>query len=331
MNGTAHRAEPITSVVVLYSSPDDFRHELERSHPEVIFHWITDLQQVDAVMSSARPNAVFAIRRPDFTGPQHRRAAFFPGVRWVHVGGSGYEHLLPIEPGDVCVTNGRGVLAPFVAETAISGMLTLNGRFLKYFHQQNRRLWNPLAFRPVADQTLLLVGWGAIGREVAVRAKSLGMRVIAITSHIQQTPSEIDEHYPSTQLAELLPRADVVSLHVRHTDATTHLIDSTALARMKPEAILINTARGPIVHVQALVSALEGERLAGAYLDVFEQEPLPHDSPLWTCPNLILSPHTADNVEGWPSRMANFFSDNLTRWNSNRPLLNEVALANEGS
>lgn len=327
MKGIVNRTEPITSVVVLHSTPDDFRHELERSHPEVKFHWIADIQRIDAIMSSAKPDAVFAIRKTGFGGPQHRRAAFFPSVRWVHVGGSGYEHLLPIERSDVRVTNGRGVLAPFVAETAISGMLALNGRFLKYFDQQDRRQWKPLAFRPIVGQTLLVVGLGAIGREVAVRAKSLGMRVVAITSRIQQAHSEIDEQYPLTRLAEVLPRADVVSLHVRHTDETTHLIDSKALALMKPEAILINTARGAIVHERALVSALEGGRLAGAYLDVFEREPLPHDSPLWTCPNMILSPHSADNVLGWASCMAHLFSDNLTRWNADRPLLNELAPA----
>ena len=327
MTGTAQRAAPITRVVVLHATPDDFRHTLEGAHPEVKFHWVSDLQQVDAVMSSVTPDAVFAIRKTGFGGLPHRRAAFFPGVRWVHVGGSGYEHLLPVERSDVCVTNGRGVLAPFVAETAIGGMLTLNGRFVKYLDQQSRRLWKSLAFRSLADQTLLVVGLGAIGLEVAARAKSFGMRVIAITSRVHETHSGVDEHYPLTQLAEWLPRVDVVSLHVRHTDETTHLIDSKALALMKPEAILINTARGAIVDERALVTALEEERLAGAYLDVFEQEPLPHDSPLWTCRNLILSPHSADNIVRWPGRMAQRFSDNLARWNAGRPLLNELALA----
>lgn len=327
MKDIAHRADPITSVVVLHATPDDFREGLERSHPKVEFHWIADLEQVHAVMSSVRPDAVFTIRKTGFGGPQHRRAAFFAGVRWVHVGGSGYEHLLPIERSDVCITNGRGVLAPYVAETAIAGMLTLNGRFLNYFVQQNRRLWKPLPFRPLAGQNLVVVGLGAIGREVAVRAKGLGMRVIAITSRERQTQSEVDEQYPLTQLAEVLPRADVVSLHLRHTDATTRLIDSKALALMKPEAILINTARGAIVHEEALVSALEDGRLAGAYLDVFEQEPLPHDSPLWTCRNLVLSPHSANNIAGWAGRMADVFSDNLARWNSGLSMINELTVA----
>jgi phosphoglycerate dehydrogenase-like enzyme len=324
---TVQSATPITSVAVLHATPDDFRHTLEGAHPDVKFHWISDLEQVDAVMSSAQPDAVFAIRKTGFGGPPHRRAAFFPGVRWVHVGGSGYEHLLPIERTDVYVTNGRGVMAPFVAETAISGMLALNGRFAKYFDQQSRKVWKSLAFRPLTEQTLLVVGLGAIGLEVAARAKSLGMRVIAITSRVHETHACIDEQYPLSQLAELLPRADVVSLHVRHTDETTHLIDAKALALMKPEAILINTARGAIVHERALVSALEEGQLGGAYLDVFEQEPLPQDSPLWTCRNLILSPHSADNIVGWAGRMAQFFSDNLARWNSGRPLLNVLAPA----
>jgi phosphoglycerate dehydrogenase-like enzyme len=144
---------------------------------------------------------------------------------------------------------------------------------------------------------------------------------------VHETHAGIDEQYPLTQLAELLPRADVVSLHVRHTDETTHLIDSKALALMKSEAILINTARGAIVHERALVSALEEGRLGGAYLDVFEQEPLPSDSPLWGCRNLVLSPHSADNILGWPGRMAALFSDNLARWNSDRPLLNVLVPA----
>jgi phosphoglycerate dehydrogenase-like enzyme len=149
------------------------------------------------------------------------------------------------------------------------------------------------------------------------------MRVIA-TRRTQAPSPEVDELHPPEALLDLLPRADVVSLHVRLTEATRHLIDARALVAMRPGALLLNTARGPVVDEPALIEALAGGHLGGAYLDVFEEEPLPPSSPLWRLPNVIITPHASDAVHDWAHRFAMLFADNLERWRRGEPLLNVV-------
>ena len=134
----------------------------------------------------------------------------------------------------------------------------------------------------------------------------------------------VDALYPPEALHEVLAEADVVTLHLRLDAKTQHIIDRDALAAMKPHTLLINTARGPVVDEAAVITALEDGHLGGAYLDVFETEPLPADSPLWGLKNVILTPHVADSVPDWPARFAAFFADNLERWLAGEPLENLV-------
>jgi phosphoglycerate dehydrogenase-like enzyme len=321
----AERVRPIGTVLVLHDRPEDFRSELEARHPGIVFHWVLEHTNAPAALAAIRPDAVLAIRTTRFGGTWHREAALLPGVCWFHIGGSGYEHILPLPRPDLCLTHGRGVLAPFVAETIISAMLALNGQFLAYMHQQRRKIWRPRPFRSIAGQTLVIAGLGAIGVEVARRAKALGMRVLA-TRRIGPSDWAVDELHPPEKLIDLLGHADVLSVHARPTGATRHLIDANLLAAMKPNAVLINTSRGALVDEVALFAALDAGRLAAAYLDVFEQEPLPATSPLWERENLLVSPHNADGVVGWASHLASRFSENLQRWNEGRPLLDEITL-----
>jgi phosphoglycerate dehydrogenase-like enzyme len=315
----------IRTVMVLFDQPDSFRRMLTQRCSEVRFRFVTRLDAVDAALVEDHPDAVFTIKHAGFQGEAHRRAAQHHSVRWVQVGGSGYDHLLPLAPGGVVLTNGRGVLAPFLAETVVGAMLALNGHFPTYLRQQAARQWRPIAFRPLVGRTLLIVGLGEIGSQVGRRARALGMRVIATRQRPMSDPSA-DEVHPASELMRLLPEADVVSLHVRLGDATRHLIDASALATMRNDAVLINTSRGPVVDEQALIAALRDGRIAGAYLDVSETEPLPSDSPLWDLPNVMITPHASDNVTDWPERFAALFADNLQRWNAGQPLINEVAL-----
>ncbi|MEM7348351.1 MAG: NAD(P)-dependent oxidoreductase, partial [Chloroflexota bacterium] len=126
------------------------------------------------------------------------------------------------------------------------------------------------------------------------------------------------------ELKQLLPEVDFVTLHVPLNDNTRHLIDAEAFTLMRNDAILINTARGGVVDEAAMLTALQTDQIAGAYVDVFEEEPLPKDSPLWDAPNLIISPHIADSIAGWERHFADFFAQNLERWLSGEPLLNVV-------
>ncbi len=310
-------------VLVLHDRPEDFRAPLAARFPDLTIHYATSGEAVPAALERVRPDVVFSIKQPNFPPAGHRPAVDFPTVKWFQVGGSGYEHIQPWDSQRLTVTNCAGVLAPFQAETVIAAILLLNGNFPRYLDQQRRAEWRQHYFRPLAGQTLAVVGLGQIGGRVASLAKALGMRVLGLRRSATPHPAA-DALYPPESLHEVLAEADVASLHLRLDDTTRHTIDRAALAVMKPGALLINTARGAIIDEAAVISALEGGRLGGAYLDVFETEPLPADSPLWRLENVILTPHVADSVPDWTARFAHFFADNLERWRAGEPLENLV-------
>ena len=317
------RASGECRVLVLHDRPEDFCDLLASRFPDVTVAYATAAGEVPEALERLRPEVVFSIKHPGFPPAGHRPAVDFPTVRWFQVGGSGYEHILPWDGERLTVTNCAGVLAPFQAETVIAAILMLNGGFLRYLGQQRRSEWRQHAFRPLAGQTLAVVGLGQIGGRVAANAKALGMRVLGVRRSAAPHPS-VDALYRPEDLRRVLAEADVVSLHLRLDETTRHTIDGAALAAMKPGALLINTARGPVVDEAAVIAALEQGRLGGAYLDVFETEPLPADSPLWRLKNVVLTPHVADAVPDWTVRFAHFFAGNLERWLTGAPLENLV-------
>ena len=209
------------------------------------------------------------------------------------MGGSGFDHLAPWDADRITVTNGAGVLAPYLAESVTGAMLALACGFPGYAEQQRARRWRPVPFTPLRGRTLLVAGFGHIGECVARNAKALGMRVLATRATPAPHPAADAVQGPGA-LAALLPEADFVSLHVRLDAATRGLLSREAIAAMKPGAYLINTSRGAVVDEAALIDALRSGHLGGAYLDVFETEPLPAESPLWSMPNVILTPHASD-------------------------------------
>jgi phosphoglycerate dehydrogenase-like enzyme len=316
---------PVSTLMIVHAAPDDFRVRLESRFPSVRFVWVTDDERdIAGLLEEERPEALFSIVTATFRGPAHRQAATFPTVRWVHCGGSGYEHLLPLDPGRVVLTNCVGVLAPFLAETVVAGMLALNSRLIQYHAQQARRLWAPHSFRPIRGQTLLILGLGAIGQCVAHIAKALGMQVLATSRAADRSHPDVDELHPHDRFRTLLPRADVLSVHLRHTADTESLIDRSVFQALPRSALFINTARGAIVNEPDLVAALQSGHLGGAYLDVFATEPLSLDSPLWSMEHVLISPHASDNVDDWTQRFAELFADNLERWMRGTALINVV-------
>lgn len=314
----------MTQVLVIDAAPELYADALESRFGRASFAYARTAEEVIARLQADQPEVVFSIKGPDFPGPLHRPAYTHDSVRWLHVGGSGFEHLLPLDNPSVTVTNCAGVLANHLAETVTGAMLALNGNVLRYVQQQRERKWRAMPFRPLSGQTLLIVGLGAIGRRVAHNAKALGMRVIAIRRRRSEEP-HVDALHSPEALMEVLPEADFVSLHVRLNDETHHMIGLEALAAMKPGSYLMNTSRGGVVDTAALVGALQSGYLAGAYLDVFEEEPLPTSSALWSLDNVLLTPHAADNISGWPVEFARYFGDNLERWQEGEPLGNVVA------
>jgi phosphoglycerate dehydrogenase-like enzyme len=181
------------------------------------------------------------------------------------------------------------------------------------------------AAREIAGATLGLIGVGSIGRRVAEMASSLGMRVIAVREHVEKgTPPGVHQVYSTAELGRLLGQSDFVVMAAPLLAATQRLMNAERFAQMKPEAYLINVGRGPQVDEAALTDALRTRQIAGAALDVFEQEPLPPDSPLWGLDNLLITPHTAGLTEKLWHRHYELFSDILRRYLTHQPLRSVV-------
>lgn len=297
--------------------------DLEPRSPDVEFFYASDPHEIGPMLLRCNPDAVFGIKQSHFPGEPQAAAVAHPSVRWFQVGGAGYEHLTSWDAGKLVVTNCRGILAPYLAETVMAAILHLNANLPAYREQQIARQWRPIAFRSLKEQTLAVVGGGALGSMVAANAKALGMRVLCVKRRPMPV-SGADEVYPISALDDVLAQSDVVSLHVPLTGDTRRLFDSRRLRAMKRGAVFVNTSRGSVVDEGALIEALGDGHLRAAYLDVFETEPLPPESPLWTMPNVLITPHASDNVVGWETLFAKRFSENLARWNRGDELIGEI-------
>lgn len=214
----------------------------------------------------------------------------------------------------VAVKPAHGGNGSSVAEYVITGALMLrrNAYFSRRLMLAGQWPRQELIGREISGSVLGLVGFGAIARETARRAQALDMQVVAYDPHLPEAAPEWDGVMRCETLESLLERADVVSLHVPLNEATRHLIDAGSLALMKSDAVLINAARGGVIDEQALATALADHRLAGAMLDVFEQEPLERGSCLDGVPNLILTPHIAGVTEESNARISQITADNVT-------------------
>lgn len=310
-------------VLIAHARAEALRARLSLRFPDQTF-LVADGDSALRDALAENPVAALTIKVPEFGVTEYAKIIDAPSMRWVFVGGSGYEHIGTWDPRRVSVTNCVGVLAPFLADTCMGAILSLNQRLLDYREDQRERRWQPKNFTPLASQTLLVVGVGAIGGALAERAKAFGMRVIGVRRSGETHPS-IDEMYGPDALLALLGNADVVSVHLRLTDETRGVFDARAFATMKDSALFLNTSRGGCVVEPDLIRALETGALRGAYLDVFETEPLPDDAPIWRAPNLLISPHASDSTVDWEERFCDLFATNLERWRSGANLINVVA------
>lgn len=246
------------------------------------------------------------------------------GPRWLHTFSAGVDH--PVFHHFLAagwrLTTSSGASAATIAETAMLFLLSLSRGVRAWEEARNRKAWEP---HPVADllgARLAVVGLGPIGRAIADRAMAFGMHVTAFTRSARDF-----EPFPVLPLGELddaLVEADYLVLALPLTDATHRLFDAARLARMKSGAFFVNIARGELVDEQALVEALASGHLAGAALDVFETEPLPPESPLWTMPNVLVTPHSSGRSASSDDRATEIFLDNLARYTHGQPLRNEV-------
>jgi phosphoglycerate dehydrogenase-like enzyme len=252
-------------------------------------------------------------------------------LRWIHspaagIGGMLYPEMLAR---DIVLTNSRGLSADTIAEHVLAVTLALFRRLPDAFRRQTAREWaqndiGTLGNRQIAGSRVLVLGLGAIGAAVARRIAALGAHVTGLRRRASHQVPGVTELASIDRLHEHLPSADVVVIAAPHTAETRHLIGSAELALMSRNAILVNVSRGPLVDEPALAGALRAGTIAGAALDVFVDEPLPPDSPFWTLPNVLITPHTAGvRSDYWDAATA-LFADNLGRFDTGEPLLNVV-------
>jgi phosphoglycerate dehydrogenase-like enzyme len=254
-----------------------------------------------------------------------------PSLRWVHAHSAGADRPVygELRARGVEVTTSSGANAGVVVQTALAGVLMLARQFPQLLAAQRARTWSPLMGsglpRDLAGQTAVVVGWGPIGQGLGALLAALGLRVVSVRGSEASAAAPAHQSVSYEQLYTVLPKADWLLLACPLSDRTRGLIDSAVLARMPAGARLVNVSRGEVIDEPALIDALRSGALAGAYLDVFAHEPLPADSPLWSLPNVIVTPHSAGHSDGNEARVAAIFLDNLRRWVHNQPLLNRVA------
>ncbi len=259
------------------------------------------------------------------------RAVFLmaPKLAWVHSRNAGLDSFLfpELVESPVTLTNGSGVFSPPLGEFALAAMLYFAKDFRRMIRNQVAAKWEPFDVLRLAGQTVGIVGYGDIGREVAWRAKAMGMRVLALKRHLPPPGSDlgpIEKMYPPSELREMIAICDYVVVAAPLTAETHHMIAEPEFAAMKPDAVIINVGRGPVIDEAAMVQALAQGKIKGAGLDVFEHEPLPAESPLYKMENVLVSPHCADNTPDWLDNAMKFFIAQFEHFQKGEPLQNIV-------
>ncbi len=268
-----------------------------------------------------------------FIPPDWRTLA--PNLRWLQFPGAGVDSLAKTGTLDadsyVIVTTAAGIHAETISEYVFGSMLMFNWNWPQMVRLQNEHIWARsatwyhLGGRELAGQTLGIIGLGHIGRRIAQLGHAFGMRVLgtrrSITTSGEQE-QDVDQSFQPEQLHELLPQCDYIIVSVPLTRETEKLIGEAELRLMRKNTYLVNIARGRVVDEQALIRALRDGWIAGAGLDVTEEEPLPSNSPLYSMPNVILTPHISGNSIHYDARLASLFADNLKRYRSGQQLQN---------
>jgi len=257
-----------------------------------------------------------------------------PNLRWLQYPGAGVDSLrmtglLEVGSG-VIVTTASGIHGTNISEYVFGSMLMFNRAWPEMVRLQDRHIWprNPnwsnLRSRELAGQTLGIVGLGSIGRRIAQLGRAFGMTVLGTrySATSGERDPDVDEIYTLDQLHDLLRRSDYVVLAMPLTPKTEKMIGEPELRAMRPNAYLVNIARGGVVDEPALIRALRERWIAGAGLDVTAEEPLPADSPLFSMPNVILTPHISGATDNYDQRLTALFAENLRRYRADRELLN---------
>ena len=242
-------------------------------------------------------------------------------VEWVQSTWAGVTPLIELGKRDYLLTGVKDVFGPQMSEYVIGYLLAHELRIVRRLDEQRARNWWPGESGAFSGKQLGILGPGSIGRAIANKAQSLGVAVLGLSRSGAEVPG-FDSVYPATHLVEFLGKLDYLVSVLPDTPATSNLLNAETLARLPPHAFFINVGRGNVVDEAVLIEALQNGRLAGAVLDVFDEEPVPRESPLWDAPNLLMTAHMA--AISHPDLIAPIFLENYRRFIAGRELMHVV-------
>lgn len=248
-----------------------------------------------------------------------------PNLKWIQTFSAGVDQILTpeiIERG-IPVSNTKGIHGVPISEYVFANLLSYYRKLPEMRENQKQKVWKKVTGDELFNKTIGIIGLGAIGREIAKRAKAFGMEVLASKRH-KTEELFIDELYGDHELKEMLPLCDIVVLSLPLTPDTHHLFNAEKFKWMKKDSCLVNISRGNILVEKDLVNALTVSEIAHAILDVFEEEPLPLDSPFWSLPNVTLTPHVSASTPYYMDRAIHVFTKNLERFLQEKSLTNVI-------
>jgi phosphoglycerate dehydrogenase-like enzyme len=311
----------------LWNPPPEMAARIRERWPRMRVVHLPNYEGLDAELPDTDIFVGFSLRPEQFS---HARR-----LRWLHSTAAGVGQLMypELRKSGIEVTNASGVHTIPMAEHILGMLVAMARRFPDCFRYQQRARWAqqelwdlPVGPRELHGQTLLLIGFGAVGRAVAKVVRPLGMRLWAVTRSGEGDRQLADKIVPAARLQEALTDADFVILAAPETPETRRMMGSAEFARMKSSAYFMNVSRGALVDEPALINALERHAIAGAALDVASQEPLPPDSPLWKLENVVITPHMSAVSDQLWTRQTDLLLTNLERWFSGEELINRVDL-----
>lgn len=288
---------------------------------------------VDPKDASAVENALQSAEIAILAGDLDERFISAPKLKWIHCDHAGLTKSArpAVFERGLIVTGSAGRSGPALAEHVMMFALMLCSRYPDLYEAQKRQEWfrTPSMFdlRALYGRTIGILGMGHTGVELAKRAKAFNMTVLGYRRRDLPKPEGVDEMYSTDKgegIETILKRADILALVLNLSDATHHLIDEAAIAQMKHGSIIINLSRGGVIDQDALMAALNSGHLAGAGLDVTDPEPLPSGHPLWTTPNVLITPHFTAAVPDKVDRSLDVISDNFKRYRAGEPMLNRM-------
>ncbi|MEX0821816.1 MAG: D-2-hydroxyacid dehydrogenase [Rhodothermales bacterium] len=304
-------------ILALFDPPSDFARRIREVVPD---EQVVLTEPGDDAYDDALRKADVIVGRPVVEDLDRAGA-----LSWLQLSSAGADAYVDVLRDEVVLTAANGVYGVPTSEHAVAMMLAMVRGIPDAVRAAGEKRWQrPLQYDELYGRTCGILGLGDIGSSIARRADAFGMRVVALRRRPGNPPDYVDAVYGPDGLYELLQESDHVVNVLPATEATHHLIDAAALAGMKPSAYFYNVGRGTTVDEGALVDALKEGRLAGAGLDVFEEEPLPPESPLWDLPNVVLTPHRGGSSPREEERVADLFLQNLERRANGEDLLNVV-------